>query len=452
VYLIARGSAVGRLQSWQGQEPTLGQANRHIVAWVSCRAAHRMMHCQACHCHIPIAYVKSRSSLWCWLAFALLQPCAAARGAMPRPKGCTAYSEKIKQEICDKVRHLADPLWRLKYEKASAAERSKMFKRGRAGDPLLTKAFNAFKATKFSNADLKKEQARITRKKFGSLVRTWLHRHNGSREALRCTRTRKEPVTAAEYKEAATILATPKHKDGGVHYYRSVRNAIDVSPHGQRLETIFLRSKLSERVFSDHLLKKCPDILKWGRLDLRDKLPAATLEERRRAADVWSGRRPWLTIVHRNARLFDADLDNVAEKNVNKRYIYWNQHGWDIFWYFTFIIDATTVDNCKGQAQIKTSGFVPANVVYPPEDVPAGAPATSSNHVMFYCIMHPYIGLVSGPWIMHNGSTKTNTKKNSPNRHVDTFPTWCVRSCDLTCHFWSCWSCRLCNATLWLAP
>jgi hypothetical protein len=384
-------------------------------------------------------------SLWCLLSSVLHSACCCA---MPRQKGCTDYSEAIKQEICATVRHRAEPLWRLKYETASAAERSRMFKRGRGGDPLLRQSYDAFKATILPTAALKEEQKRIDEPKFNALVKCWLPRYRGSLDELRCRRTRKQPLTAAEDREAATILATPRRKDGSVHYYRSVHDAIDQSPRGHRLQTLLLRSKLKEETFRQRLLENCKHILKWKPLDLRDALPAATLEGRRRAADVWGGRIPWLTLVHRKARLFDETLDDVNIQDKDKRYIYWSDHGWDIFWYFTFIVDATTVDNTRGQSKHRTMGFVPVDVVYPPEDVPAAAPATNSNHVMFYCIIHPHIGLASGPWIMHAGSSKTNTKRNSQKRHVDTFPTWCVRACHFPAKKWTGQRCLLGRARI----
>jgi len=371
-----------------------------------------------------------------------IAPSHVACSAMGRRPGDKCFSIEIKEEICQKVRHTAPPEWRLKFEKASKAERSSMFRKGRGGDPLLTQAFDNFKATTFRSKGLKDEQKRIDRRAFSKIVTKWLPRFFGHRDDLRCRRQRKEAMTAAEAEEAARILATPKRRDGSIRYYRSVRDAIDESPHGQRLQTLLNRSGLSERAFHKRVLNACPNIVGWGRLDLRDQLPATTLEGRRHCSDIWSGRVPWLTCEGKRMRLFDADMDDVDNPGRGKRYVYWNNIGWDIFKFFTFIVDATTVDNTKGQAQMKVSGFVPVNIAYPPEDVPAAAAKTTSNKVMFYCWIHNFIGLVGGPHIIHGGSSATYHGRGKEQRHSAEFPTWCARTHAFACQRSSLW-CRV---------
>lgn len=340
---------------------------------------------------------------------------------MPRTQGDADFPAAVRSAASRELYYQLTPVERRKVERR---DKRGVFGRGCAGDSKIDKALEQFKATNHGKPAVNRRVQQMTRKAYLKLALRWFSRCQTDCGSVR---ERISPMTQANWDEAARILGTPK-KSGAekrkVRYWRTVESALANHPQKRRLSQLVRKSKLSDAGFGNKVLKMCPKLLKLGKIDIRDTFPKATLDERKAAADIWNGNTPWLTVVRGTARPFDPARDDVNVRRAGKTYVYWDKHGEDYYRYFTFMFDATTMSNKDGGAKRTEKGFISLEEAHPPECGVASKHLNTQDSVMWYEVIHAFGGHVSGPDIMHWGTSRT-TRGKRDGRHAAWLRTWC---------------------------
>ena len=137
-------------------------------------------------------------------------------------------------------------------------------------------------------------------------------------------------------------------------------------------------------------------------------------------APVWGGRGVWRHSQTPGPRGGGLNAHGV-------RPVYWRYSSgrsmWTYYNSFTFMLDAATVSSGeKIQDLWRQHAYQRSDVIHPPEVVQAHDPVGRQVWSMFYMVIHPDIGLVSGPDFMYWGSkTIRGAAKHAPD-----FQCWCV--------------------------
>lgn len=349
---------------------------------------------------------------------------------MVRRAGQSDYPAIIRTEACNRVWYRLPETTRIAFLKAGKSGQRALLQRGSKGDPVLSDAYADFQRHDFGDAALNKRARAIERPAYRKLVVRWLPICRSAPYYCESKRNRSAGLTQAQKREAAIILGTPQRSNGKTHYWRSVTEALALHPQRVRLKELHGMSRQTAERWGKQLCKDCKDLLGHGPVDRRDELPAETLQGRQECAAVWAGDRPWLTVEGRKlVRAFDPDVDDCSIHVSSKHYVWWGDIGWDAYRYFTFMLDASSINNQKSAAKTPINGFISKQVAYPPEDTRPAKSVAASCSVFFYVVLHAQLGLVCGPDIMHFGSSPTargNKKGKKRGRHDSRFTTWCV--------------------------
>lgn len=362
------------------------------------------------------------------------------RRKMVRRAGQTDYPAIIREEACNRVWYRLPETKRTAFLRAGKLGKCAVFRRGPKGDPALVDAYADFQHHDFGTAALNKRARAIDRQTFRSLVIRWLPACRSPPSYCKSKRNRRAGLTQQQKREAAVILGTPQRLNGKTHFWRTVTEALALHPQRNRLKQLHERSGQTPERWGAKLCEDCKDLLGHGVLDRRDELPPDTLKGRQECAAVWAGDRPWLTVVGRRVvRAFDPSVDDISIKDSNKIYIYWRDFAWHAYLNFTFMLDASSINDQKSAAKIPIKGYMSKKIAYPPEDARPARNVGATNTVFYYIVLHGRLGLVCGPDIMHFGSSPTakgNKRGNKRGRHDAGFPTWCVHaSCRSSCYW-----------------
>ena len=262
---------------------------------------------------------------------------------------------------------------------------------------VMKRAFRAFAQAPFSmkaNSDTAKT---ITRKKFYQIASAYYADSLATGELARRARARRpSELSQAQCELAARILGSPVWNEGRIKFYRTPEEAASSSRTFVRLS---IASGMPLVKFAEYLCQTCPEIVKRGRIDLIEDMCASTLEARRASSDVWAGRAVWR--YSQIPRPRGGNLNPHALRPVNWRY----RSGpsmWPYYSSFTFMLDAATVSSGDNMHDLwRQHAFQPSNVIYPPEVVQSHDPVGSQVWTTFYVVLHPDMGLVSGPDFMY---------------------------------------------------
>lgn len=364
---------------------------------------------------------------------------------MGRPRGLPDYPPLVRRAAAFSVLTHASQSFRYKLSVASNANKKKLLAVGCTGDPLLKKGWQSFKALQWDDAALRAAAHRLNKTAFRRLAMRWLLKDPNCISDFETRRQHPDGCTEKQLERAAEVLGTPYRPDGSVRYWTSVQECIDESPQGAELQVLQRKSGKSPEAFGDFVLERCADIVGWGPADRRGEMAERTAAERQFAADVWAGRAPWMVINDEGeVRRFDPAHDD-ADPPPGTHYEYFNERSEVIFKNFTFMIDATTMTNQSGADKNRVKAFVSKRVAHPPELVRAGTAATRESKVMGYIVIHPHLGLVLGPDIMHHGTSGTGGRqeKNAGEKHDPSFPTWCANSATTSCTATACMAAQL---------
>ena len=336
---------------------------------------------------------------------------------MVKKLGSKDYPVIIRQKICDCVYYCSS-----EDERAAALiNRQLPVRRGRPSESqpdVMTRAFAALAQTVFKRKEHKELAMKLTRKQFYQIAKAYYPDYLASGELRRRARTTApKELSQAQCELAARILGSPVWEDGRLKFFRTPEEAATTSRTFVRLS---LASGMPLVKFAEYLLQTCPEIVKKGRVDMMEELCASTLEARREASDVWAGRSVWRYSQTPGPR--QGGLNSQGQRPVYWRYGT-GPSKWPYYNSFTFMLDAATLSSGdKMQELLRETAFQRADVTYPPEVITARDPVGSQVWAMFYVVVHPEHGLVSGPDFMFWGSKtmRGNTK------HADDFECWCA--------------------------
>jgi hypothetical protein len=378
--------------------------------------------------HAPThEYLNMFTVLLCVSFTALLCPLLLV-DAMPRVHGCVDYPQWIKQKVCDIIFTASSD-----DERANALFNLQLpTKRGRPKEnesDTMTTAFKVFAQCPWERQAEAEIAQGITRKQFLYIARANYCKYLASGRVL--PRTRTGPVrelSRAQRDLAARILGTPVFRDGYLRFHENVTDAAAASSTFRRLACM---SKMPLDTFGAYLCETCPDIVRRAKIDTAPDMSNVTLEARRAASDVWGGRSVWRYSSQPGPR-----GGSVNEKG--QRPVYWRYGAgpsvWPYFNSFTFMLDAATLSSGdKMKEPYNRTAFQRSDVRYPPEVVQGHDPVGSQVWAMFYVVVHPEFGLVSGPDFMYWGS---RTMRGAT-RHAAGFKCWYVilHECKVVSHF-----------------
>ena len=226
------------------------------------------------------------------------------------------------------------------------------------------------------------------------------------------------PLSQSEYEDAAKLLGTPRTIDGHYKYHRSVEECyVECS----RFHELADRSKLKLSTFANQLLTLCPHILRKGVLDTKEILTDSARQSRSEASEVWGGRQVWRVSKHA------GPLGGGLRRG--KRDVYWgcvsptaHTKRWPYYNNYTFMMDAKTFNTGTPVESTDYVGYYRVDELFPPEETRAPDPVGTILQLMFYIVVHPVLGIVSGPDVMYTGSRSSKSKKK---RHLEQFKCWC---------------------------
>ena len=334
---------------------------------------------------------------------------------MVKKRGARDYPVIVRQKICDCIYLSSSEDERA----ASLINRELPVKRGRPSESdrdVMTRAFTALAQIPFKRKEDKDIAKGLTRKKFYQIARAYYPDYLATGELKRRSRARAtRELSQAQCEVAARILGSPVWDQGRLKFHRSPEEAAKSSSTFARL---CIASGMPLTKFAEFLCQACPDIVKRSKVDIVEDMCASTVQARQEASDVWAGRSVW--------RFSSTPGPRGGGLNAQgQRPVYWRYGAgpslWPYYNSFTFMLDAaTTSSGDKIQELWREHAFQRSDVTYPPEVVQAHDPVGSQVWVMYYVVVHPDFGLVSGPDFMYWGSKSVRGAA----RHAPDFTCW----------------------------
>lgn len=343
---------------------------------------------------------------------------------MVKSDGCADYPQWIKQTVCESI------FW-----SSSEDERAEALinlalptKRGRPSESnpdTMTRAFRAFAQSPWEREEDEAIAKSLTRKQFNYIANAHYCRFLVSRRVKPRTRTMPpRQLSVAQRELAARILGTPVFTDGYLRFHAHAQDAAAASPAFLRLARI---ACMPLDTFAKYLCEQCPYIVALRRVDAVEELTPATLQARRDAADVWAQRAVWRHASTPGPRGGSINADGL-------RPVFWRygagSRTWPYYSTFTFMLDAATLSSGDRLPEVwRRQAFQRTDVRYPPEVLHSRDAVGSQVWVMFYLVVHPLFGVVSGPDFMYWGS---KTMRGST-RHAPSFRCWYVPDKCISC-------------------
>jgi hypothetical protein len=274
---------------------------------------------------------------------------------------------------------------------------------------------------------------------YRAICRRWAPRVLTTNPQAKHFRDKPDILSVVDAVRAATILATPGFCHGQIHYWRSIEECIDSSARGPELEEICATTHVRHKKVHRWLTRSCKEskaILKYGRVDQRDRMPPGTREGRRTAAKIWRQELPYAEVEDGKSRVPEerhlrlnasraSRLGHAAREKTIKT-VTWKEILWLLC---AFQYDAFTICDKEGAAKKVVKGYSSRTQIYEAEEVRAGKSVGSERSMMIYIITHSKIGLICPPSIMYWASDPTYEgplKGKLAPRHDPQFKTWCA--------------------------
>jgi len=130
-------------------------------------------------------------------------------------------------------------------------------------------------------------------------------------------------------------------------------------------------------------------LLKFETCDMRDEMRDITVDKRRKCADVWAKRAPWLTT-----------LSNTRQEQPVQHHFEWGY-----YFDFTFMIDAVSFEEgIRSAPRKKQKVFKAIHKVHAPQLQKKKKGIATTSTMMFYTVMHRHGGIIAGPALCYSGS------------------------------------------------
>lgn len=261
--------------------------------------------------------------------------------------------------------------------------------RGCKGDAVCNAAHRLY--TNGAGEDHEEETPRehCSSAAFLKVVRTWYARWRAGES---CERMEKPIIlTEADVELCLQHIGEPFDElEGSYIHYSSISKAVDASPELQEMQARYGgKNKLTptrlHKILVDDL-----KVLSHNMPDVKEPLCPRTLKSRRDAAEVWSGRVPWMqqaSPAHRGGVQVDT---------------YFKQ---EFYEQFTFMIDAVGMEDGPGsKPQRRAKVYRVAHKLWGPHLVGGQPGLKQASKMMIYVALHPEVGIVCGPDLVYTGS------------------------------------------------
>ena len=340
------------------------------------------------------------------------------------------HAEEVRVKACDSLSAAIGTDHRLRAR--LEAGQHVCFRVGSSGDGPVARAFDIFKQRTFVSDGAENEAAAMTKHGFYRLLQTWAPRYfDGTNRQCVTRRRRRAGLTAAQKHELCHLLGSARQDENGTYFWRDLEDAMAQHPERERIAELVTASGTTHAALQDELVAFSPR-LSFGIVDRCDKLVPGTLAKRQAAAKVWRQEVPFLEVL--DGQLAQPWSGKYAVGEVGAKF--WVPP-WDIFRYFTFMLDAASITDEQGPAHTRVKGFYDPTRVYLPEEVRPSRSSTSARKLFFYAITCMQLGLVAGPHYMYHEASSTRCPrelraarlKKEPfiERHDPEYPSWCAR-------------------------
>lgn len=357
------------------------------------------------------------------------------------------FSEAIKQTACECLNSELQNFYGSDYrQKVTDILAGKwQFRTGGGRTGPIDAAYIRFQNAYFCSRSDGTAASKMEKGQFYKLVRRWSPQWlSGINKNCEEHRVRRSEMKMKDAKKLARLLKQPGRDQLGVHYWRSLEDALESHPKREEIARLVALAAMSHAALEEHLLDVDPD-LHHGPIDQREEMAHQTLVGRRECAKILRRDLPWLVRTGEELALLYVRVQNVPE---GWQPIFW-EADYIIMMYFLFQLDAFTLEETDVRRITRPQGFRSKSVVYQPEVTPKIRSGTSARHVMAYIAINGVLGLACPLWATYFGSTPTrkprairNDRDPFPARHEEWFPHWCAPG-SLT----SCWSLCVCKTS-----
>lgn len=361
------------------------------------------------------------------LSSSLERVLAMSTAKQPAAATCGHYSQTIRIQVCETLNIAIGKDQQLRDGLAQGTSKLRV---GSSRDGPVARGLQLFKKLTFADPGDAATAQNMDKQKYNQLINTWAKGYfDGTNRECKRRRTPPAGLSAAQKKELCYLLSTPEPTDHGPRAWRSLEEALESHPKKERILELVTAAGMSHET----LIK---DLMATGRLTrtFADKVPALaprTRSKRQQCAAIWRGEVPWLGVE-------PGKLPQpwTIEFELGVATAIWFTEPWNIFRYFTFIIDASSKTDEEGPSHKKVKAFYDPLRIFPPEETRRDQSGTDARKIMWYIVIHPILGLVVGPDFMYWGSTPTRTRQQHKaaqhnevefeERHHPDFPHWCA--------------------------
>lgn len=322
----------------------------------------------------------------CCMFVSAVSPCIMS--PHPKPKcnsGRSHWSEEQRANACSFYRAAFKRHYRnhpSKRDRSPTAEDLADALRGRCGDPVWSAAWHDYQL-----AQRKSEHRPLTSmRQYQKTVRAWLTRYSCGEGTSRGGTDRLCPLSQSELDLAERALSTPIKVGDSCIYFQTVGQCIEQSPLGPKLQELLARKNLRPQTLH-RLLVKDLHILAYKKCDMREELAQTTLLQRRKTADVWARRKPWLF--------------RSSPTRSNHLPVFFD---WEWYFDYTFMIDAVSFEDGILSGGSSPNVYQSISNRYGPQLLKRKKGIASTSKMMFYVMIHRHGGIIAGPSLVFSGS------------------------------------------------
>ena len=301
------------------------------------------------------------------------------------------------------------------------------------GHSALNEAWSTFQILHMNGKELVLQPRPMQKPDFIKILHKYRKAFLDTRDCPSKSKKKIINLTASEWEELARELATPLQQNNNFVRFTSIGDAAEKKP---RVHELKIKSGVGYALLHQELMIKFPD-LQYAPEDRAVKLCPSTLKARRKLADVFAGRVPWLLLPREGDPLHRTRLGHhtlqqrenpgsqAPHQDDNTAY---HEVYWDPEWMqFVFMMDATTFDNHVGEMTRKAPHvYYDIKEQWGPKEVTGNPPISQTVSIMSYSIIHPYLNLVVGPDIVYTGTKLKQSKEDKEVQMAKAgVKTWC---------------------------
>lgn len=285
--------------------------------------------------------------------------------------------------------------------------------RGRQGDDVWAEAFEDYTAGETTHPSYQgtKPPRGCSTETFKAVVRTWYATYARGGECARGG-LKASPLSDTDVALCVKHIGEPYDSEkGSFSHHSSLEDAFKRSPELQQMLQRHGGTKKLSLQRLHNILVEDLKVLTYTKPDTRDVLCDRTLDSRKKAAEQWAGRQPWLKQAS-PALLGGREVDTYFDQ--------------EFYHQFTFMIDAVGMEDGPGtKDQPESRVYGVAHKIWGPQHLKKKPPVKGASKMMFYVVLHPRAGIICGPDLVLTGSRVAAVDKAQKEQLLRQ---WCVFS------------------------